>query len=162
MTAAKKIDIPTPAKLAATCLETAEGDWRIAADMMERELERNPQTRDALIAPLIKQAVWSAIRAAARDIRSDYKAHGVTVQQDNAEGIRACARRSWYDYPIFGGKRLGDATPDEIDEAAQRYQELADANAEESERMRRVRSALKGKKTVRQQLSETKLAALME
>lgn len=64
--------------------------------------------------------------------------------------------------PIFGGKRLADATPAEVRESAARYQALADNNAQMARWQRLVADAAaeKDAETIGAALTEATLARL--
>lgn len=152
-------------ELAHECLENNDWDWQAAAEEMESKIWQDQQLRDELMKPLIGQAVWNAIKIQAGAHRQAFKAGRSKVAEkakDNPNGIRRVVERSWYEYPIFGGKKLGDATPSDLDAAAESYQRLADSNKYEAERMRRIRAVLKEEKPVREQLTEEQISSMME
>lgn len=66
--------------------------------------------------------------------------------------------------PIFGGKRLGDATPEEVRESARRYGLLADDASRKARWYELIanEAAKKGDKPVSETLSEDDLAQMWE
>ena len=66
------------------------------------------------------------------------------------------------DTPIFGGKRMAEATPEEVRESATRYQALADNNARMARWQRLVADEAAAKKgsTIGETLTEATLARL--
>ena len=64
------------------------------------------------------------------------------------------------DTPIFGGKRIADATPAEVRDSAARYQALADNNAQMARWQRLVADEAKDAETIGAALTEATLARL--
>jgi len=161
-TSAPVDEAKTPYSVASSCLEEAGGDWKKAAALMHERVEADRKLFNELVEPLLKDAVWQQIRNAAHAERKAFRATGGNSTPDSADGIRQSARRSWMEYPIWGGMKLGDATGHDLDHAASQYDVLAKANATERDRMRRVRAALeRDDQPVRQQLDEQAVAECM-
>jgi len=147
----------TIAELASICIEDSDGDWSAAADLMEARVRDDRSLRDELTDPLISSAVWAAIRGASRKTRTAF--HRAPNKAPSNDGIKAVAK-SWYDYPIYGGVRLGDATKDEILAAVDGYRVQEESNRARREFMERIASKLKASKKVRECLTEQQIEAL--
>ena len=154
----------TPATLAKECLLESNGDWEVAARAMQDRIDNDQKLFNEIMKPLVSKAIWDQIRIQSAQVRKSYQSTATPVQnKDNTNGLFALAKESWLNYPIWGGKRLGEATAADLDAAIAGYQNLADANRTQAERMRRVRSAIKDEnKAVGEQLTEAQISVIME
>ena len=154
----------TPATLAKECLLESNGDWQVAARAMQDRIDNDQDLFNEIMKPLVSKAIWDQIRVQAGQVRQAYQnTEKPTQNKDDTSGLHSLARKSWLNYPIWGGKRLGEATAAELDAAIAGYQNLADANRTQAERMRRVRSAIKDEnKAVGEQLTEAQISVIME
>lgn len=108
-------------------LDTADGDWKVAAGLMRDRVSEDAALRDVLFAPLMDSAIWTAIRTEALATRRAYHVAGLRNHADRNvadDGIARLAESnalSLLDFPLRGGLRLGDATHAEVMEAAVDY-----------------------------------------
>lgn len=150
-------------QIAARCLDDAGGDWQAAALAMRVEIDADPELREDLLGPLISGAIWDRIRHAGHKLR--IKCQTPNAGSDSAEGIRLMAqetRRRLLDFPLRGGKRLGDATRPEVADAADWYETLRKANGKNAKWLHAVAKKLPDdEKVVSDVLSEKQAHALL-
>jgi len=124
-------------QVAGECLDSVNGDWEAAAKAFSDRLDDEPGLREALVAPLIGGAIWQAIRHAAHNQRyAMVNGNGPeTGGKDDSSGLELVARRqaeSLLDYPLAGGKRLGDATRTDLETTIAWHQTLAEQNSKKA------------------------------
>jgi len=150
-------------ELAQKALEEAQGDWSKAFELMLQWVEDNP---DAL-EEVIRHGCWHAIQIAAANVRTQYfrsaasqcseGVSGETQARTSSADLRSLAFKSWYNYQLPGGVRLGDADREKLDAAHQRYEKLANSNAQRARFVDRVRENVHGEKTVEECLNEERI-----
>lgn len=161
MTAAKKIDYISVGTLAERCLESCQGDWKKAAAKMEREVRSNAGLYSELMDPLVSGAVWERVRQAARSQRRSFHNAATAPKSPKNDGLEAVAQ-SWYDYPIYGGVRLGDATREDLQSAIDGYRMHEQSNRMRREFMERIYAKLPDGKRVRETLHESEIERIAE
>jgi hypothetical protein len=165
-TAAKKLEIKTPAlsALAAESLAKHGPDWRVAAKALLHRLENDTALYRALARPLLEQAVWDAIRAAARHERGFAWKGPRPVDPAGDGGLNAVASTHLSElmgFPLPGGVPLGEARRPEIAATAKAWATSAKTTAFRATWLRLVASALPDdKQQVKTVLTEAKLKAL--
>lgn len=151
------------AKLAAVSLEGCGGDWDKAFAALRRLLTDDRELYERLIDPIIDDKCWDAIRHAAHRQRKDLQREMATPtpllplrpQQElphlrppnpdkGVPGIEAMVARKLYNYPLPGGKRLGDATPDDILKAGNYYRTLEATYRREARWFEMIHEAMQG------------------
>lgn len=146
-------------ELAKICLERADGDWRAAADEMAVHVNSDDPLFRELMEPLLAGAVWDKIRYTAGRHRRSFHRHATAPKAPSNDGIKAVSQR-WYDYPIYGGVRLGDATKEDIKAAIEGYTIQEQSNRQRREFMERLHKKVPKGKQVRQVLSEDQIERL--
>ncbi|MFY7837865.1 MAG: hypothetical protein ACOVQ0_16450 [Novosphingobium sp.] len=126
MSKALKVEKPTPiAQLAQEAFEKAGGDMPTAADELAA-LVMNDRKLSAEIMPVAMRA-WAAemVRTYAANMR--VKAIASLSQDMTQRGgrLRVALAATLFDFPLPGGKRLGDANGSEIRDGAGAYKEQA-------------------------------------
>jgi hypothetical protein len=151
----------TAASVAVSCLEEADGDWSMAAELMRKRIEEDADLRSEILKPLIDGAIWTLIRNAAHRTRTSWKpseeaeaAHGESVAR-----IRRVAA-SLYDWPLPGGIKLGRATAQTLEEAISIYESNEKRNGARKAWLREIKSKVKGDKTVAECLTEAQIERL--
>ncbi len=139
-------------KLAGIALDDVGGDWDKAILVLRAMVLDDRPTYERLIEPMIDDGLWSAIRSAAQKQRQAFRraaheppaplplrpeqAHPAPPKAKKADygtlGIVAMVERTLHNYPLPGGKRLGDATPADILGAANYYRRMETTNRHEA------------------------------
>lgn len=146
---------------AVEALVGADGDVKAATAVLLKKVRQSRQLRDALTEPLLEQACYNAITAQCRRQRRqiwtppNYEAGG------NGDRVIALAR-SLLDFPLPGGRRLGEATRDEVVDAARFYAAQADDMTHKARWLARVAEALSDAQCVADALDEARLAELQK
>jgi hypothetical protein len=142
-------------------LDAANGDVVKAVTILERKARSEPLIANALVMPLLKTACYDAIRAVCRHDRRkvwtspNYSAGG------NGERVHQLAS-SLMDFPLPGGKKLAQATRDDLQEAGKFYGMQADNMAHKARWLLAIADRLEGRKMVKSCLSESDLVSLKE
>ena len=111
-------------------LEEADGNWEGAHFLLMKDIESNPDFYKDWVKVMIDQCAWEAVRFASSDTRGT-KYLGPQADPntpDDNEGIMAMGRRTLYDWPLMGGKKLGDATRPEVTKMMNYHHQLSDTN----------------------------------
>lgn len=157
------------ADVAKRALKDADGNIDQAAAAFERAVRASPKLRELLTEPLIAGACREAVKAQVRENRSaiwsDRPARQPPPRRPTDPGIQASrvvqlAAGTLLMFPLPGGKRLGEATRDEIGAAATFYESQAGDMATKARWLRLVAQSLTGDKTVSQALTDKRLREL--
>lgn len=173
MAAARKKETKTGAELvseaARRAYDDANGDVQEAARMLEHAARSNSPLRDALVEPLIAGACWDAVRGQVRFKRAAIwhapnvasgpaaKSEAVQAQTDRVVHLATGTLRM---FPLPGGKRLGEATRQEIAEAAGFYERQAGDMAHKARWLQLVAQSVPAGKTAGDVLTDERLAEL--
>lgn len=154
-------------RAARTAYADAGKDMRAAAVLLRQRMDEDQALRDALLEPMIDRAIWCAMRHCVQAIRRDFGQASAplrSVNPDNTIGIKAVAKRSWYDYPLPGGILLGDARAIDLSAAINEHDRNARTNAAKAKWLRVVVDRVRphGDKRVRDVISEAALAKIAE
>lgn len=134
--------------------------WEDAAKLMRHRVEHDAALWEELIEPIIRSAIWGAVRMSSSNDRRAILRR--VAHQPSNEGLEAVAERMLLDWPLRRGKRLADATADDLDVEIQFYGQLARTNQRMAVFFERVRKRIRnGRDTVAKVWSEEKLQALM-
>lgn len=109
-------------------LEEADGDMQQAVEIMTDRLLENPAYVKSLLREWAKAWAYDRVHsfvALKRRIAMQARPNDARAAEALRVAVRMNALRVM-DTPIFGGKRLGDATVEEMRESARRYEMLAD------------------------------------
>ena len=135
--------------LAKQALEESNGNWHSAAKLMEFWLSTNQELREELLQPFLSKAVWDTVKACARLERKPYfntpleELKFAQVHSDT-EGISHVSNRSWHNYPLQGGLKLGEAKYEDLRDAYEFHQKLADDNAFKARWLSAIASKIQG------------------
>jgi hypothetical protein len=102
----------------------ADGDVKAATDIFEARVRSDIALRDVLTDPLIRGACYAAITAVCRQQRRRIwtaPVYSGESGETNKQGSRveALAQSNLMMFPLPGGKRLGEATREEIAQAGE-------------------------------------------
>lgn len=154
------------AAAAKAALDAAGGDVREATRAMERKVRQDRILRDELTDPLIGTACYSAVAAQCRqDRRKVWAAPNETVASHRAAGanrVVQLASGTLLMFPLPGGKKLGEATRDEIAEAARFYESQAGDMATKARWLRLVAQSVPGDSKASDVLTDKRLRELQE
>lgn len=146
---------------AADALQAADGDVRKATEAMLAAVRKSRRLRDALTEPLLETACYAAITAQCRKQRSRIWTPPNYSEAGNGDRVIALAR-TLLDFPLPGGRRLGDATRAEVVDAARFYTSHAEDMAHKARWLARVAEAVPDGQRVADALDEARLARLQE
>lgn len=164
-TGAEAHDGPSIAELAAAALEACDGDVQAAARKLEADARADMTNWRVLTDHLLGQASWDAIRRAVRVTRSKVwtAPAPTTTPESQAERVTALAAGNLLMFPLPGGKRLGEATRDEVQAAAHFYEQQADDMAHKARWLQAIAAKVKNaKKKVAEVLDDAKLRELRD
>lgn len=169
MTAQAKIrDTDFVAEAARRALDDAKGDTREATRMLEEAVRQSRKLRDLLTEPLIGNACYDAVRGQVRaDRRASWNAPAPTAtvtpaKVDTSSRVVHLATGTLLMFPLPGGKRLGEATREEIGTAAAFYEGQSNDMAHKARWLRLVGQHLKGEKKVSDVLTDARLRELQQ
>jgi len=131
---------------ARTALEECDMDWQEALKvLLPRVFDDDEALEEA-----VKHASWHAIQITAANVRQQYFAQAGDKEDSGTElpgggvsgeryartsggKLREIAYRSWYNYMLPGGQRLGDADHGALEKAHSRYDSLSKSNAQRAQ-----------------------------
>lgn len=154
---------PDPvAEAAAEALRTAKGDVHKASTVLEKRVRKEPDLREALTEPLIASACFDAVRAVCRKQRRIVWSPPTSPASASAGQDRVVhlAAGTLMMFPLPGGKRLGDATREDVAAAGQFYAAQSADMAHKARWLQLVAQSLPDKKKVRDVLSDERLRDL--
>jgi len=108
-------------RVAIECLEKADWDHELAAKLYHERLEEDPALFRELMRPLVGGAIWAVVRECGRDNNRGLRGEIGRGQEQHrtVEGIEEHGRDLLrYTLPIAGRPFLGDATREQLEEAA--------------------------------------------
>lgn len=146
--------------IAAAAIEKAHGDTIKAAAIMEREVSANEAKYRALMDPLLAAACYSAVSSVQRCNRAEIWTAPNYTAGGNGSRVHALASGNLLLFPLPGGKALGEATKDEVIEAADFYGKQATDMTVKARWLSRIGEKLTGKKTVAKVFTEESLRQL--
>lgn len=163
MQTARKDDGPNVRAEAVKALAADGGDPVKAVDRLEKRVRSNRALRDALTDPLIRDACYNAIRIVMRGERRAIWHSGSLTPEQNGNRVVALAAgisASLFDFILPGGKRLRDATGEEIAGAADFYDKQARDMAHKARWLQLVGQSVPGGKKAGDVLTEERLGEL--
>jgi len=160
-TTAETLPFPDPPQftsisaVADWAMDVADGDWQQTDAIIKDLLENDAEIKSALLDPLISKATWAAVRAAGHRRRRKllHDEPPMAEGEDSTTGIKLVSARNWYDFPLPGGKKLGDATHDDLVFAAEFHNLQAVSNASRSRWFTRMADQMPEDSLVRDVLS---------
>lgn len=154
------------AEAAKTALDQAKGDVREATKILEDSVRNHRQLRDALTDPLIANACYGAVRAVChverRKVWSPPVQRFVKTQVTGAHRVVQLAAGTLLMFPLPGGKKLGDATRDEITTAASFYESQSGDMAQKARWLQLVAQSIPANKKAGEVLNEKRLRELQK
>lgn len=154
------------AEAARKALADANGDVREATRAMEAAVRGNRRLRDDLTDPLIANACYSAVtaqcRVERRKVWSPPAEKLVASRVTGAHRVVQLATGTLLMFPLPGGKKLGEATRDEISEAAEFFGKQASDMDHKARWLRLVAQSVPGDKTAADVLTDRRLRELQE
>lgn len=160
-TAPKRTGPGPVATAAAEALKGADGDVKVATRALLAQVRKQRALRDALTEPLLEAACYQAVSAQMRQQRHrvwtppNYSAGG------NGARVIALAT-SLLDFPLPGGRRLGEATRAEVAAAAELYRSYADDMGHKARWLALVAQSVPDGGKVGEVLDEARLAELQK
>jgi hypothetical protein len=158
--------------MARQALEATNGDTREAEERLISMIRQDAGVLEPTIDDLLQQLARARVADAMRARRQGYwgqssnDTHGqgaptpANPKPGNVIGLHARAMRNLLDYPIQGGKRLGDASRAEVQEQAGMHRQLAETNAKRARWFDRIARAMGDAETVGAVLDHARLQAL--
>jgi hypothetical protein len=173
MAVAKKATTIDPvAALAASSMDAAKGDVAKAAAAMEKAVRGDPVLREALTDPLIAGACMDAVRRIMREDRrtiwsgpSEPIVIGKVPQADAAAQsarVAHLAAGNLLAFPLPGGKRLADATREDVSKAAGFYDSQARDMGVKARWLSLIAQSVPAGKTVAEALTDKRLRELQQ
>ncbi|MEZ2410556.1 hypothetical protein AB6806_27545 [Bosea sp. RCC_152_1] len=165
---AKTREIDYVAEAARRALDDAQGDVREATRMMQEAVKQSRRLRDLLTEPLIANACYDAIRAQVHlDRRNAWKApvEKLVPSKSGVTGsyrVVQLAAGTLLMFPLPGGKKLGEATREDIATAASFYESQSADMAHKARWLRLVSQHLEGDNTVGDVMTDKRLRELQE
>lgn len=163
---ARKIDRDPVAEAARAAYDSAKGDLKTAVASFEASVRGNRALRDALLEPLLADACYQAV---ARIIRTERQLVWkppveklVPSKVTNAHRVVQLAAGTLLMFPLPGGKKLGEATREEITAGADFYAAQSEDMAVKAKWLRLVAQSVPGEKKAGDVLSEKRLRELQE
>lgn len=163
---AKPKDRDLVAEAARAALDAAAGDVREATRAMEQKVRQDRRLRDDLTDPLLATACYTAVtmqcRVERRKVWSPPAEKLVASRVTGAHRVVQLATGTLLMFPLPGGKKLGEATREEIGEAATFYETQSKDMGVKARWLRLVAQSVPGDKTAADVLSDKRLRELQE
>lgn len=163
--AATKLEPNDPVREAAqVALTKSDGDVQAAADLLEANVRKSRDLRDALTEPLITNACYDAVRAVCikerRAIWQPPREVRVKSLVAGASRVKKLAAGNLLMFPLPGGKRLTDANRAEITKAVHFYDSQSRDMGQKARWLQLVAQHLEDDKTVGEVLTDERLREL--
>jgi len=137
-----------------------EGDMPAAIEALAACITTDAELRATLMASIIRAWCRDQISAYVGSLR--IAALGSGAQNHRGERLRAVIGMTLFDFPLPGGKRLGDANAAEIAQGAQAYAETATDATHKSRWLQAVAAKVGKRNRCEEALTLAQLEALME
>ena len=148
------------------CMDSCAGEEATAVELAKKRLNEDKQLFDSLIWLLLDWALPELVDKCTHRTRAQIL-RLASANPDDTSGLHSvmqAARQRYMDFPLKGGKRLGDATRDEIEAQRDIHRQQMEGHA----RMNEIYIGLlalipkKGKKRFSAYVSEKQIAAVFE
>lgn len=165
---ARTKEVDYVAECARRALDDARGDVREATRMMQAAVKQSRKLRDLLTDPLIANACYDAVRAQVHvDRRNAWKppSEKLVPSKSGVTGsfrVVQLAAGTLLMFPLPGGKKLGEATREDIATAASFYESQSADMAHKARWLRLVSQHIEGNKTVGDVMTDKRLRELQE
>lgn len=164
MSALKKHNKDPVAEAAKQALDAANGDVQIATKAFEHTIRNERDLRDALVDPLIATACYDAIRKICHtERRQVWKPPVEKLVPGKVTGsarVVQLAAGNLLMFPLPGGKKLGEATRQEISDAAGFYSQQAGDMSHKARWLQLIAQSVPSDKTVGEVLTDNRLREL--
>lgn len=164
MTALKEEKKDFVAEAAKAAFDAANGDVQIATKAFEQTVRGNRDLRDQLLDPLVSTACYDAIRRVChQERRQVWKApvHQPAVYRgSDAARVVQLAAGNLLMFPLPGGKKLGEASRQEISDAAGFYAQQAGDMAHKARWLQLIAQSVPADKTVGDVMTDERLREL--
>jgi hypothetical protein len=150
-------------RLAAKVLSDADGDVQSATEALVKVIKKDPQLYRALMDPLVREACYSKVREICRSNRQSVWNTSQPTPVTGQQAISALAqatRSMLLNFPLPGGKALGDATRAEVETASREYLTNGKNMVVKGRWLAAVARLVPRNCVVRQKLTEQKLQSL--
>lgn len=111
--------------VAKECYDEAGGDVRKATDLLEAQVRGDQRLFEEAMGPLVRQTCYSIISGQLRTDRKRVWTAPVHNGGDKPSRVNAIAAGTLMMFPMPGGKKLKDATLQEVSEARAMYNDQA-------------------------------------
>lgn len=167
MSAARKpADLDPISDAARAAYEANGGDLKKAVAAFEASVRGNRALRDALLEPLLADACYQAvariIRTERRQVWSPPAEKLVKSKVTGSHRVVQLAAGTLLMFPLPGGKKLGEATREEISAAATFYEAQATDMGVKAKWLRLVAQSVPGEKKAGDVLNDRRLRELQE
>ena len=165
ITAQKKAEPKDPvADAAKSALEAANGDVKAATAVLEKQVRGDRALRDTLTDPLISNACYDAIRRQChverRQVWAPPAEKLVATGVTGAHRVVKLAAGNLLTFPLPGGKKLGEATRDDVAEAASFYKSQSEDMGHKARWLQLIGQSIPADKTVADVLTDKRLREL--
>lgn len=140
MAVAAKVIEPEEIPLERIALDDAGGDPQAAVELLTDRILGEPEIVQTHLRDWARTWAHQKIHGLLKSKRQAI-IRAVNSNDTFSNALNAAMKSNFdrlMDMPIYGGKRLADATPDEVRESARRYQEVADNNSQQARFQRKV------------------------
>lgn len=165
-TATQKATGDPVAEAARKALTKANGDVRKATDILEHAVRSDRKLRDLLTDPLISSACYDAVRRVCHaERRAVWKAPIEKLVKGRLTGSARVVKLAAGNLLMFSlpdGLKLGEATREDITEAANFYSKQAGDMAHKSRWLQLIAQSLPAGKKVREVLTDRRLRELQQ
>lgn len=158
-------DALTISATARTALEKANGDVIAATELMVGWVKKDPTLYKPLMDPLVKDACYDVIRSACQRERRaiwQMKQPSAEDQRNRVVALAGGTANTLLDFPLPGGLRLRDAKRDDVTAAAEFYGRQSKDMGAKAKWLQLIAQHVPAKKTVREVMSDARLAELRE
>lgn len=152
------------AVLAADCIKRADGNAQQATTYLIAEVSKSNALFRELMSPLLKTAAAELIGSQIRQTRNLTWDRKEAAERGKSLALALVhgTVRSLLDFPLPGGKRLGDATAEEIATAAEFYRKQAEDMADKAAWLRLIAARVPANMVARQALTDADLQSMQK
>lgn len=150
---------------AKTAFEQAKGDVTKACALLRKWINRESNLYEMLVEPLIDRAIENQINHLVRERRRCFNNAAQSNERNNTSGLLSMASsnvRDWFDYPLAGGKKLGDATKADLLRETNYYDKSAKTQAHIARWLKRLSKKLSATDNVRDIFNSDSIEKLFE
>lgn len=156
-------EVDSVATCARLALAESKGDPGKATEKLVARVRKDKALREAILDPLVEYACNQAVMREVRVNRGNVwvpPSPERLARMPDAERVRALANGTLLMFPLPGGKRLGEATREEVAEAARFYERQAGDMAHKARWLQLVAQSIPDGKTAGKVLSDERLRDL--